>query len=65
MNKLEWMPSFTEDLINEAGAIAQLKLLRWLIAHPTSMNLTRETIIDVIYVSKLESMLRELEKSSE
>jgi hypothetical protein len=42
---------------------AQRKLLEYLLNQASAMNLTSETIINVVYVSKMLAMRKELEAS--
>jgi hypothetical protein len=53
----------TGRLNYENNVIVQKKLLEYLIARPTLMNLTQETVIRVIYISEFESMLKQLEEN--
>jgi len=77
MNKSAWMINDTElalalglpvqeNIVTESEkrcvVMGQRLLLKYIIANPTPMNLTRETIIRVVYISKLEQMLKQLEK---
>jgi hypothetical protein len=75
MDKPEWMPVNPCKGCSMNGKYGEcheacnrdkepvIKLLEYLIARPTLMNLTQETVIRVIYISEFESMLKQLEEN--